>query len=265
MNKMTKYVFFDIDGTLWDETAIIPESTKKAIRKLQENGHKAFICTGRARGNVRDRQFEEIGFDGVIASCGNHVEMNEEILYERILPFETVKKIYDVTRMYQMPIVMEGPQNQWLDENGFDGDTYIQYMINELKEAAIPLRECSENIRINKFSALIAPNTNYEAIKQALGDEFEFLEHGGGVVEVVPKGTSKATGIEWLCNHFHIAKEDTYAIGDSVNDLDMLRFVGHGIAMGNGTDIVKEVSEFVTTDIKEDGIYYALKHYGLIE
>lgn len=261
---MIKYVFFDIDGTLWDETAIIPQSTKIAIRKLQENGHKAFICTGRARGNVTDRQFEEIGFDGVIASCGNHVEMNGEILYERILPFETVKKIYDVTRMYQMPIVMEGPQNQWLDENGFDGDTYIQYMIDELKEAAIPLRECSKDIRINKFSALIGQNTNYEAVKMELEDEFDFLEHGGGVVEVVPKGTSKATGIAWLCNHLNIAKEDTYAIGDSVNDLDMLRFVGHGIAMGNASDIAKQSAEFITKDVNADGIYHALQHYGLI-
>ena len=261
---MTKYVFFDIDGTLWDETAIIPQSTKTAIKKLQENGHKALICTGRARGNVRDKQFEEIGFDGVIASCGNHVELNGEILYERILPFETVKKIYDITREYQMPIVMEGPKEQWLDECGFEDDIYIQYMINELKESALPLRECTNDIRINKFSGLISQKTNYEAIKQSLEAEFDFLEHGGGVVEVVPKGTSKATGIEWLCNHLEIANEHTYAIGDSVNDLDMLQFVGHGIAMGNGTDAVKEISEYVTTDVKEDGIWNALKHYGLI-
>ena len=261
---MTKYVFFDIDGTLWGEDAKIPESTKLAIKKLQENGHKAFICTGRAKGNVCDRQFDEIGFDGVIASCGNHVEMNGEILYERILPFETVKKIYDITRKYKLSIVMEGPQNHWLDEFGFEGDTYIDYIIEELKDRAIPLRACTEDIHINKFSALVSPNTDYDAIKQSLGDEFDFLEHGGGVIEVVPKGTSKATGIEWLCNHLGITKEDTYGIGDSINDFDMLRFVGHGIAMGNGSDIIKETAEFVTTHIDEDGIFNALKHYGLI-
>uniref|UniRef100_UPI004057907A Cof-type HAD-IIB family hydrolase n=1 Tax=Agathobacter sp. TaxID=2021311 RepID=UPI004057907A len=261
---MSKYVFFDIDGTLWDESAKITESTKNAIRALRENGHKALICTGRARGNVCDPQFEEIGFDGIIAACGNHVEMQGEILYERILPFETVQKIYDVTHKYHMPIVLEGPQYQWLDENGFEGDSYITYMVEELKEAAIPLRECNEAIRINKFSALVSPKTDYEAIKKLLGEEFDFLEHGGGVIEAVPKGTSKATGIEWLCNHFHIAKEDTYAIGDSVNDLDMLRFAGHGIAMGNGMDVAKEAAEFVTKDIKKDGIFHALKHYGLI-
>ena len=61
-----------------------------------------------------------------------------------------------------------------------------------------------------------------------------------------------------------INKEDTYAIGDSINDLEMLQCVGHGIAMGNATQVAKDVAEYVTTDIHEDGIYNALKHYGLI-
>lgn len=80
----------------------------------------------------------------------------------------------------------------------------------------------------------------------------------------IPQGTSKATGIDWLCRHMGIKNEDTYAIGDSVNDLDMLSFVGHGIAMGNGTPPAKEAAEFVTTDIYDDGIKHAMEHYGLI-
>ena len=83
-------------------------------------------------------------------------------------------------------------------------------------------------------------------------------------VEFVPKGTSKATGIEWLCNHLDIPLDETYAIGDSVNDLEMLESVGHGIAMGNSMPPVKEIAEYVTSDISDDGVKNALKHYGLI-
>ena len=61
-----------------------------------------------------------------------------------------------------------------------------------------------------------------------------------------------------------IAKEDTYAFGDSANDVEMLEFVAHGIAMGNGTDVAKNAAEFITTDIHKDGIWNGLKHYGLI-
>ena len=262
---MSKYVFFDIDGTLWDARMVIPESTKAAIKKLQENGHKAFICTGRAMGNVCDPQFDEIGFDGFIAACGNHVEMNGNILYEKNMPYSIVKAIYDITREHRMPIIYEGTAYQWLDRAGFEGDAYIDYIVENLKDAAVFLDECElTDIQANKFSALRKKDTNYEAIQEALRDHFVFLDHGYDVIEAVPIGTSKATGIQWLCEHLGIDKDDTYAIGDSINDLEMLQFAGHSIAMGNATQIAKDAAEYITTDIHEDGIWNALKHYGLI-
>lgn len=262
---MSKYVFFDIDGTLWDEKMIVPESTKLAIKKLQENGHKAFVCTGRAMGNVNDPQFDEIGFDGYIASCGNHVQMDGSILYERNMSYEDVKNIYDVSREHQLPIIYEGTKFQWLDRNGFEGDSYIDYIVQNLKDSAVFLDDCDlKEIEANKFSALVNGKTNYPAVEAALSDRFDFMDHGDGIIEAVPKGTSKATGIAWLCKHLNIALEDTYALGDSINDLEMLGFVGHSIAMGNASQAAKEAAEYVTTHIHEDGVYNALKHYDLI-
>ena len=101
-------------------------------------------------------------------------------------------------------------------------------------------------------------------ISEGLKDIFDILLHTGNVVEFVPKGTSKATGIEWLCNYLRVEKEDTYAIGDSINDLEMLECVAHGIAMGNSTQIAKDAAEYVTTALWDDGICHALEHYGLI-
>jgi hydroxymethylpyrimidine pyrophosphatase-like HAD family hydrolase len=58
--------------------------------------------------------------------------------------------------------------------------------------------------------------------------------------------------------------ENTYAFGDGVNDLCMIEAAGHGIAMGNAVDALKEKAEFITTPILEDGVYNGLKHYNLI-
>ena len=265
---MSKIVFFDIDGTICDEKMDIPDSTIAAIRQLRANGHKAFLCSGRARGNIRSKKLEAIGFDGVIAACGNHVEVDGKIIYEKILEPDIVKKIIRLCRTYRMPIVLEGPVKHWLDANGFENDPYVDYLFADLGDAAVVLAEgveaYSDDIYINKFSADVFEYTDFEAIRNALKDEFDFLLHEGNIVECVPKGTSKATGIEWLCNHMGIAREDTYAIGDSVNDLDMLAFVGHGIAMGNATQVAKDAAEYITTSLHEEGIYTALKHYGLI-
>ena len=262
---MSKYIFFDIDGTLWDENMVVPESTKTAIKQLQANGHKAFVCTGRAMGNVNDPQFDEIGFDGFIAACGNHVEMNGNILYENNMSPSLVKKIYDVSREYHLPIIYEGTAFQWLDRDGFEGDPYIDYIVENLKDAAVFLDECElSEIQANKFSALLKENTNFAAISEALKEHFVFLDHGGGVIEAVPVGTSKATGIQWLCEHLGIDKDDTFAVGDSINDLEMLQYAGHSIAMGNATQVAKDAAEYITTDIHADGIWNALKYYGLI-
>lgn len=265
---MEKIVFFDIDGTICDDKMEIPESTVAAIRKLRSNGHKAFLCSGRARGNIRSKKLEAIGFDGVIAACGNHVELDGQIIYEKILEQELVKKIIRLCRENRMPIVLEGPVKHWLDANGFESDPYVDYLLADLGDAAVLLEEgtdaYTDDIHINKFSADIMEYTDFDAIQRELENDFEFLLHEGNVVECVPIGTSKATGIEWLCRHLGISIENTYAIGDSVNDLDMLQYVGHGIAMGNASQVAKDAAEYITTELHEDGIYNALKHYGLI-
>ena len=261
---MPGIIFFDIDGTIWDSKMQIPQSTKEAFSLLRQSGHKTFLCSGRARGNILSEELFNLGVDGVIAACGNHIEMDGKILYERILPGETVKRVIEILRRCHMPVVLEGPKNHWIDEKGFEDDPYFDYLYMQMGKTALPLKEYSDDILINKFSADIIADTDYETVKKELGDEFDLLEHDGNVVEFIPKGTSKATGIDWLCNYLKIEHYKTYAIGDSINDLQMLESVAHGIAMGNGTKVAQEAAEYVTTDIHNDGIYNAMKHYGLI-
>ena len=74
---MSKAVFFDIDGTIWDQKQRIPESAVKAIRKLRENGHYAFLCSGRTRSFIRGENLFAIGFDGIVGGCGTYVERGE--------------------------------------------------------------------------------------------------------------------------------------------------------------------------------------------
>ncbi len=259
-----KIAFFDIDGTLWDSKAFIPESTKEAIRQYRAKGNMAFICSGRARGNIIAKELHDIGFDGVLAACGNHVELNGEVLHEKLLDDEQIKLCIDVADKYKMPIVLEGPKTHWISEKGFENDPYIDYLYEMLGDHARVLRGYEDGMRVNKFSADVWPDTDFGAIKRELGGFMDFIVHDGVVVEFIPKGTSKATGIKWLCDYLKVDIDDTYAFGDSINDKDMLEFVGHGICMGNGTEAARQVAEYITTDIHEDGIYNAMKHYNII-
>ncbi len=71
---MKKAVFFDIDGTLWDVHMHVPESTTKAIHELRANGYYAFLCSGRSRSNIKSPKLLALGFDGIVAACGTHIE-----------------------------------------------------------------------------------------------------------------------------------------------------------------------------------------------
>lgn len=262
---MSKLIFFDIDGTLWDERMQIPESTKETIRLLKEKGHKTFICSGRARSNITDEALLSLGFDGILAACGNHIEMDGKMLYEYLIPAERVKEMVRLFDECKMPVVLEGPKKHWISPKGFEKDPFIDYLFESMGETAVKLNGYDEDIVINKFSADVLPTTDYKRLKENLITDFDFIEHDGVIIEVIPKGSSKAFGIKWLCEYLDVDVNDTYGVGDSANDLDMLRFVGHGIAMGNGSDAAKEVAEYITSDIHEDGIYLAMKHYGLID
>lgn len=99
---------------------------------------------------------------------------------------------------------------------------------------------------------------------ELLKDDYDFMVHGDVAMEVVPKGYSKASGIAFVCEKLGIDVKDTYAFGDSANDVDMLEFAGVGVAMGDGTDVAKEHADYVTRGLHEDGIYHALKHFALI-
>lgn len=83
-------------------------------------------------------------------------------------------------------------------------------------------------------------------------------------MEIVPKGYNKAAGIQKICEILGISHENTYSFGDSTNDLDMLEYTAHSVAMGDGMQQAKDAAEYVTTSLWEDGIYQGCKYYGLI-
>ena len=260
---MKKAVFFDIDGTLWDKHMNIGTSTAEAIRELRKNGHYAFICSGRSRANIRSPKLLDIGFDGVIASCGAHIDFHRETEYEVLWKESQITHALNVLEKYHTPAVLEGPDYVYVNETDFLEDPYVAFLREELGQYIQNIPEDHSRIVINKMS-FIAEGIDTDQLKKDMGKEFDVVVHGGGIVEINLAGITKATGIKRVCEMFDIPWEHTYAFGDSANDLEMLSYVAHSVAMGNGTQEVKETAEYVTTGVMDDGIYNGLKHYGLI-
>ena len=83
-------------------------------------------------------------------------------------------------------------------------------------------------------------------------------------VDITAKGNTKQNGIDEFIKHFGFKLEETMAFGDGGNDIGMLRHAGIGIAMGNAKDDVKASADYVTDSVDEDGIFNAMKHFGII-
>lgn len=260
---MKKAVFFDIDGTLWDFTNRIPESTVTAIRALREAGHYAFLCSGRARAYIQNQELFDIGFDGVLAGCGTHVELDGKIIYEKLIERELAIHTVETVRAYGFRPILEGPEYLYMDAEDFAHEPYGKKVMRELGGHLVGIREHYGEWRINKLSCA-TDHADREGGFAALAEHYTYLVHNSDVVELVPKGHTKATGITKICEYLHIDRADTFAVGDSVNDLEMLAYAGTGIAMGNADARAKEAADYVTTDLYDDGVYNAMLHFGLI-
>ncbi|MDE7311652.1 MAG: HAD family hydrolase [Eubacterium sp.] len=260
---MKKAAFFDIDGTLLDHNNVIPQSTVEGIHKLQEKGNYAFLCTGRSRAYVRSPALMEIGFDGIISGCGTMIEFHDEVVFYKKLDNAFVKTTVDFLKEHHAPVIMEGRFKLYVDPADFEGDLYIARLRKELGESLLPITGNEEEWEVSKFSCA-TQNADMELLKERLLKDFELLIHDVPVMELVPKGCSKGTGILAVCERLGIPIEDTYAFGDSANDLPMFAVAGHSIAMGNGTELAKQKASYVTDSMHEDGIYHALEYFGLI-
>lgn len=261
---MKHAVFFDIDGTLWDHHMKIPPSAAEAIRKLRENGTYAFICSGRSRAAIQAEELlEGIGFDGILGACGTYIEYEGEVVFNRELSEEEMEELFSCFYRHQTPIVLEGRQYLYADMNEFCDNVYIQNLKKSLGEGFQPMDAHAGRYHANKMTAYFTKG-DIATVREALKAHFDLIFHTAEVFEIVPKGFSKAKGIQWICDYLNIPVKNTYAFGDSVNDLEMLSYVGHGIAMGNGTDAAKEAADYVTADLWEDGVMQGLRHFSLI-
>ncbi|MCR5784931.1 MAG: Cof-type HAD-IIB family hydrolase [Eubacterium sp.] len=258
----SKVIFFDIDGTLWNMYRSIPDSTRAAIKVLRQNGHKVFINSGRTRSFIQNKNLLSLGFDGIVAGCGTYIEMGEDIPKNLTIESGLLNDTIDALRSRGAAIILEGSEYLYFDLEEFAGDPYGDLVIADVGNRRKNITGNSD-FSVNKLSINTRGNDMGTVIED-LSKDYEMLFHGHDVYEIVPKGYSKAVGIEEVCEIIGADIKDTFAFGDGRNDIEMLEKAGVGICMGSGTKEAKEAADYVTSEQYKDGIYHALRHFDLI-
>ena len=258
-------VFFDIDGTVVDyETQIIPESAVEAIRLLKKNGHLPIVNTGRPIGHV-DPRVQTLDFSGWICSCGMELILDGEMIYKDYPSPEECKQILDLAHSCRMAIQPEGH-----DSLLFAADMpYHPLGLREAERLAAqglrvePFQNSKDRIFI-KFVTYDPPGSDREGFIQGVAPYFDAIVRANTMMEFIKKGHSKAEGMERFLKELHVPKEEIFAIGDSENDLPMFAMAGTTICLVDGVEDVKKVADYVTDPVLEDGVFNALRHFGLI-
>ncbi len=269
-----KAVFLDIDGTMVDITGKISDSTKEAIRRAKENGHKMIICSGRSYFQIYE-ELLEMGFSGIVGAAGAFVIADGREIYHAYIDEEHAKSSFDYlegngfTFFYQADdgvVMNQRSYNRMLEEyrnTGMSEEVLAKVMGNpHLTEE--PWENSSNEKIIYYHAPFVVAKVHadmepyFDVVAMSLEGQGEYAG------EIGINGITKATGMEVYLKHVGIAREDTVAIGDGPNDLEMLDYAGIGIAMGNALDEVKARADMITDSINEDGIYKAFEKLGLI-
>lgn len=262
---MRKLIFFDIDGTISsEETGEIPESAILAIRQARENGHLVFINTGRTAFSVQ-KKYREIGFDGYVCGCGTAIYIGEECIFKSGLSVEKCKEIVEMARKTKVTAVYESSEAVFFDQH----TPKLEVVDRLVKKFGLNGRNVPDTVKgdeftFEKFCVWVGEEADFPAFYEFVSKDFDCVDRGNHMYEWMPKGISKASGIQMLMDHYKIPLEDCFAIGDSTNDLPMLQYVPNSIAMGNSMEEILPYCAYVTTSVEEDGVWNALKHYNII-
>jgi len=274
-----KIVFIDVDGTLVGERGTVPDSAKKACTQARKNGHLLYLCTGRSKAELYDFILE-VGFDGIIGAGGGFVEIDNEILFHKKFEVDDVKDMVDYFKEHGI--------NFYLESNGgLFGSENLRTQLNELIDlvpeehrestrthmdhfvGAMKFGESLYRDDMNKACFLENKAIPFEQIKKAFGEKFGVIQctvpmFGENSGEIMIPNIHKATAIEVLLEHLGMTQEQTIAIGDGLNDLEMLEFCAVGIAMGNAKEGLKDIADHITQDVDNHGLYESFKKYQLI-
>ena len=258
-------VFFDVDGTIVDdESQIILESTAEAIHRLRENGHLPVVNTGRPYGHV-DPRVQELDFGGWICACGMELLLNGKMIYQNYPTEEDCRRILKLSHQHRMAILTEGSDSVLYDAD-MPYDPFVMAEVERLGRQGIRVEafQQAQDCRFVKFVTCDTPDCNREGFVRDVADLFTATIRAGSMIEFVKKGHSKAEGMARFLKELHIPREEIVAIGDSENDLPMFSMAGTTICMGNGVPKLKAAATYITDSVMEDGVFNALRHFGLI-
>jgi Cof subfamily protein (haloacid dehalogenase superfamily) len=285
MAPTSRIVFIDVDGTILEHGSRVAATTVEAIRLARAAGHRVFLCTGRAQGDI-DPAVLEIGVDGAITNGGVTAVIGDELVVSRLLAPASVDRLVGAMRELGIHYFLQTDDEVFAstgmtelvrdhvralqaadDAHGITRpeDSLAGLANRSFRDAAeAPIGSVAKAVFVSLETDGLA------RLESAIGDEFHIVPGsiplpGGSNGEICLLGTNKGSAIELVLAHLGEDAQDVIGIGDSWNDVEMFEVCGTSVAMGNAEPELKQLADIVTTSIADDGVWNAFVRLGLIE
>ncbi len=259
----------DLDGTLTNSKKEITEPTRNALIKIQKEGKKVVLASGRPLNGIQpladELNLTEYGsyilsFNGArITRC-----LDNQVIYNRTIPPEAIPEVYKIAASFPgLDIVA------YDDQNILSGISVNKYTQQEAFINKMPIVEVSNFVEhlqfpLNKLLLTGDPSILQKAMPILKNRFHTFLNiylSEPFFLEVMPQKIDKANSLQKLLTSLGMSADQMICCGDGYNDVSMIEYAGLGVAMENAQEIVKDTADFITRSNDEDGILYVIERF----
>lgn len=257
---MIKAIFFDIDGTLVSfKTHCIPDTAVKAIAKVKSKGIRIYISTGRPFSLINNLNEIQHLIDGYITTNGALCFSGNDIISCTPIPSEDVQTMIRFSDKMHFPCMIVGEKDLTMYNSDERTDVIFRQMLNVQNLKEDNQLEAILQQRILQLTPVISET-----------EEQIIMPHMKGCVssrwfpdfaDITARNANKGNGLMNVISYLGFNPEETMAFGDGGNDISIIQKAGIGIAMANANQSLKDVADYITSSVDDNGIYNALKQF----
>ncbi|CAC13717.1 conserved hypothetical protein [Mycoplasmopsis pulmonis] len=268
-------LIFDMDGTLLDKNKSIQPKTKAIIEKLKNEQKKIFIATGRPWYFVK-KEINELNITSPVISCNGAMvydPLSDKVIFKNSIDKVEAKKIFNYLTEQKITFIMyledkmtrykaieKSPWFDWIDQSLNSREQSQRFEVIDLDWKNLDFNTDDHDI----FKFLVIKKETDPKVFLKLQEFLKTfnniysLDSQISVNDIMPKGSDKGKGVEFLEKNKYLNTQRTLAFGDELNDISMFKVVKYTVAMKNAKDIVKQNALFETKSHNEEGIYHFL-------
>lgn len=250
-------ILFDLDGTLLNSFGVISSTTANVIKLCQLKGYYIGIITARSRSQKNIRLLEKLAVDFMAFYNGAKIYAKKNLLVSNVLSYNLTILMLQKLNIDFPNIIMDVHLEPWNYSSLYDDICHMES--GDRKKCSLnKLPECDiQRIRLEANNLTSIPLQHYMTSEST----FYYTKNGDAII--VHKNANKGYATRKASDFFKISLSQMIAFGDDANDIDMIKIVGRGVAMGNSISDLKKIANYVTETNENNGVVTWINKYLL--